>query len=79
MSQLAEELVSFGLPQNLISTALLMWESTTTAEIQVGTMVESGASPLTPISYGSSALFRYVTLHTTVRKVIHLVLVILDA
>ena len=66
MSQSVEGLVKSGQRHN----TLLRWESTTTAGILIATLKESGATPLTQISGGKSALFLFVTLHTNVRKVI---------
>ena len=59
-SLLAEGLVRFGQHHNLMSTTLLMWESTTTVGIQMGTLKESGVTPLIQIRNGSTALSRYV-------------------
>ena len=70
MSQQAEGLVKTGQCHSLMRIAILMWESTTTAGILLGILVESGATPLIQISGGSSALFQFVMQHTTVRKVI---------
>ena len=70
MSQLVEEIVKSGQRHHL-SSALLMWESTTTAGTQMGCcLLESGVGPLTQINYGNSVLSQYVTQHTAVRKVI---------
>ena len=60
MSQLVEELVRSGQPRNLMSTHILMWESTTIAGILMGILEESGASPLIQRSNGSTALFQAV-------------------
>ena len=71
MSQLVEELVKSGQHNNLMSILLEQnWESTTTAGIHLGMLVEAGATPLTQIRNGSIALFHIVIQHTTVRKVI---------
>ena len=59
MSQLVGELVKSGQRHHL-STALLMWESTTTAGILMAILVESGATPLIQMSDGSIALSRDV-------------------
>ena len=48
---------------------ILMWESTTTAGIQLGILQEFGASPL--ITSLNSSLFHIVIQHTIVKKVIH--------
>ena len=65
MSQKAEELVRHGQPRNHMSTALLMWESTTIAEIQIMMIItnlkECGATPLTHISSGSIVMSQYVS------------------
>ena len=74
----AEELVKSGQRHNLMSTTLLMWESTTTAETRMGNLMESGATPLTQMCGGSTALFQYVE-HITVRKVIRLVSLIQES
>ena len=58
MSHLVGELVRFGQP--ILRTAILRWESTTTAGILRGVLAESGASPLTQISHRSIALSRDV-------------------
>ena len=76
MSQLVGELVKSGQHNNLMSTHILAWVSTTIAGTQMGLclMVEFGALPLTEISNGKSALFHTVfqlIQHTTVRKAIH--------
>ena len=72
MSQLVGELVKSGQRHNLMSTDLLMWESTAIAGIQLDFwMQESGATPLIQISDGSTALFHIVMQYTTVRKAIH--------
>ena len=60
MSQKAEELVRLGQPRNLMIARILVWESTTIAGIQMGILKESGATPLTQISDGSTALSLYV-------------------
>ena len=60
MSQKAEELVRSGQPYNLMSMTILMWESTTIAGIILGILKESGVTPLTQISDGSTALSQYV-------------------
>ena len=60
MSQKAEELVRSGQPRNLMSMTILMWESTTIAGIILGILKESGVTPLTQISDGSTALSQYV-------------------
>ena len=70
MSQLVEGLVKSGQRQNLMSTHILIWESTTTAGILMGILVESGATPLTQISDGNSALFPIVMQHTFVKMAI---------
>ena len=71
MSQLVEELVKSGQRHNLMSTNMLMWESTTTAGIQVQIfMGASGATPLIQRSGWKSALSRFVMQHMTVRKAI---------
>ena len=54
------ELVKSGQRQSLMSTVLLMWESTTTAGILMAILVESGVTPLTQMRNGSIALFQYV-------------------
>ena len=73
MSRIVEGLVKSGQHNNLMSILLEQnWESTTNAGIQMGLyLMESGASPLTQMSYGSIALFHIVIQHTTVRKAIH--------
>ena len=73
MSRIVEGLVKSGQHKNLMSIPLEQnWGSTTTAGIQVVFFLrESGASPLTQMSYGSIALFHIVIQHTTVRKAIH--------
>ena len=73
MSQLVEGLAKSGQHHNLMSTHILMWESTTTAEIQMEVWVESGALLLTQMCRGSLALFQFVMQLTTARKVVHLV------
>ena len=70
MSQGVGELVSSGMLHTLMSTHSLMWESTTTAGILRASLVVSGASPLTHIRDGSTALFHHVMQHTTVKKAI---------
>ena len=60
MSQLVEQLAKSGQHHNLMSTHILMWESTTTAGIQSAILKESGVTPLTQISDGSFALSRNV-------------------
>ena len=71
MSQLVEGLVRYGQHNNLMSTGMLMWESTTTAGIQMVLILkESGVTPLTQISDGNSALFHIVMQHTTVKMAI---------
>ena len=64
MSQKAEEHVRHGQPRNHMSTGLLMWESTTIAEIQIMMIItnlkEFGASPLTHISDGSIVMSQNV-------------------
>ena len=80
MSRLVEELVKSGQRHNLMSTHLPVWDSTITAGIQMdGILEESGASPLTQISYGSTALFHIVMQHSTVRKVIRWVSLIQES
>ena len=73
MSHLVEGLVRSGQPHNLMSIPTLMSESTTTAEslLEVVQVQESGVTPPIQISDWSSALFRYVMQHTTVRKAFH--------
>ena len=75
MSQLVEGLVKSGQHNNLMSISSIMWESTTIAGIQMPLesrcLWESGATPLTQICFGNTALFHDVMPHTTVRKVIH--------
>ena len=73
MSQLVGELVKCGQQNNrIMSTALLMWESITTAGIQVvRKKVESGASPLIQIRNGSTALFHIAIEHTNAKISIH--------
>ena len=71
MSQLEEELVKCGRNNNHMSTQLGQnWESTTTAGTLTGLFLESGATPLTQTSSGSTALFHNVMQHTTVKKAI---------
>ena len=60
MSQRVGELVKSGQPRNLMSITIYMWESTTTAGILMRILKEFGATPLTQISDGSTALFQYV-------------------
>ena len=70
MSQLVGELVRSGPHNNLMSTHLLMWESTTTAGTRVGLcLTEFGALPLTQISNGSYALSQDVMQHTNVKSI----------
>ena len=71
MSQLVEELVKSGQPRNLMIAGILRRESTTIAETLMGILKESGATPLTQLENGSTALFQFVVQHTTVRKAIH--------
>ena len=73
MSRIVEGLVKSGQHKNLMSIPLEQnWGSTTTAGIQVVLLLqESGVTPLTQISDGSTALFHHVIQHTTVRKGIH--------
>ena len=80
MSRLVEELVKSGQPHNLMCPNILMWvkwkilrrESTIIAEsLLVVVLLESGATPLTQIRDGNSALSQFVMQHTTVSKVIH--------
>ena len=83
MSLLAEELVSDGHPCSPIFTKLLMWESIITAgNLVLNPFLESGASPLTLIRGGSTALCQDVDLSQqvmTVRKLaFHLVDTILE-
>ena len=78
MSQKVEELVRSGQRQNLMIMTSLMWESITTAETRMGNLMESGATPLTQMCGGSTALFQYVE-HITVRKVIRMVSVIQES
>ena len=72
MSQLVGELVRSGQPHNLKSIPTLMSESTIIAEslLEVVQAQESGATRPIQIRDWSSALFRYVIQHTTVRKAI---------
>ena len=80
MSQQAEELVRLGQLRNLMSMTILVWGSITTAGIQIMIIMEEcGASLLTQIRNGSIAMSKVVMQHTTVRKVIHWVSVILEA
>ena len=58
MSRLVGKLVKSGQYNNIVSTHFLIWESRTTVGIRMGTLVESGASPLTQINNGSTALFQ---------------------
>ena len=61
MSQLVEELVKPGQHKNLMSTLLLGWETTTTAELITMTPdMESGATPPIQINDGSYAMFQNV-------------------
>ena len=55
----------------------MRWESTTIAGTLLGLLEESGASPLIQIRHGSSALFHSVLQHMIVKKVIHLVPIIM--
>ena len=73
MSQLVEYLVKSGQGHSLMIMTILMWESTTIAEILMGILVECGVPPLTQIRCGSTALFHIVTQHTNVKMAIHLV------
>ena len=69
MSQLVEGLVKSGQRHSLmIIMTILMWESTTTAEILMGVLKESGATPLTQIRNGSTAMSKDAMQHTTVRR-----------
>ena len=53
--------VKSGQHNNLMSIPLEQsWESTTIAGIQLRILMESGVTPLTQISDGSTALFQYV-------------------
>ena len=70
MSQLVERLVRSGQLHNLMGTIILMWESTITAGIQMGILMEFGASPLILRNNGSTALSQDVMQHTNVKKVI---------
>ena len=59
MSRIVEGLVKSGQHKNLMSIPLEQnWGSTTTAGIRPEFLLESGASPLTQMSYGSIALFQ---------------------
>ena len=81
MSRIVEGLVKSGQHKNLMSIPLEQnWGSTTTAGIQVVFFLrESGASPLTQMSYGITALFQYVMQHTTVKEVIRWVSLIQES
>ena len=74
MSLLAEGAVRCGQPQSLMTISTPMWDITTTAGIQMGILLESGASPLTPTRSGSTALFQDV--REPVKRAIQWVLVI---
>ena len=72
MSQIVEELVRFGKPHNLTSIRSLMSESTIIADNLLALLVqESGATPLTPICDGNTALFQLVIQHTNVKRATH--------
>ena len=80
MSQIVEELVRFGKPHNLTSIRSLMSESTIIADNLLALLVqESGATPLTQISAGNTALFQFVIQHTNVKWVILWVSVMLES
>ena len=71
MSQLVEGFVKSGQCKNLMSIPTLTLESTIIVEsLLVVVVQESGATPLTQISDGNSALPEFVMKHTTVREVI---------
>ena len=60
MSQVVEELVKSGQQHNLMIAGILRWESTTTAEIQMGILVECGVTPLIQIRCLSTAMSQNV-------------------
>ena len=69
MSRLTGELVKSGQPHNLMSISTLMSESTIIAESLLTVVLqESGATPPTQKSAGSTVLFHTVMQHTAVRK-----------
>ena len=71
MSQKAEELVRSGQPRNLIKACILTWEITTVAGILMIILMESGASPLTQMSNGSTALSLYVRHQPVLRLIMN--------
>ena len=60
MSQKVEKLVRSGQHRNLMIVGIPSWESTITAGILMGMLEESGATPLTQMRSGSTALFQNV-------------------
>ena len=74
MSLLVVGAVRSGQQQSLMPIGTPMWDITTTAGIQMGILLESGASPLTPTRSGSTALFQDV--REPVKRAIQWVLVI---
>ena len=60
MSQQVEGLVRSGQHRNLMSTIILMWESTITAGTLMTILWVSIVTPLIQKSGGSTALFQYV-------------------
>ena len=80
MSQLVGYLANSGQPHNLMCPNILMWESITTAGIQIQIIMEaSGATPLIQIGDSSTALSQYVMQHTTVKEVIRWVSLIQES
>ena len=73
MSQPVEGLAKSGQPRILMSMHIPSWETITTAGTQVGASEESGATPLIQMCYGSPALSRSVLQRMIVKKVTHLV------
>ena len=72
MSQQVEELAKPGQLNSLMAILSLSWEIISTAGTQVGTLEESGATPLIQICDGSTALSHSVPRRMIVKKVHYL-------